>query len=711
MNDGAGTVRITQRERDAIVKSLSAGVVPTIGLQHIQVDRKDEIMAMIGDLERISEGGASVRFVIGKFGTGKSFFLNLTKAVAIAEGFVVMHADVAPKRRLASTTGYARNLYTELVAGMSIKAKPEGGAIEFVLERWIKTLSDRHLDGEKLLSAVKVGLNPLRDMVGGFHFAAAVTKCCEAYVAGDEEMFGSAIRWLAGGFGKLTDAKNELGIDSFIGDKDIYDCLKLWAVFTRIAGFSGMLVLLDEMGALAQGIGNRAARDSNYEVILQILNECLQGRTSGIGFLFAGADFFLDDHDNGLMSNGALESRLAPNPFARKGLKDFSTPVMRLGEFSPEDLYLLLENIRNVFALGDKSEYLIPDEAIHSFMNLCAWSLGAKFYRTPREAVKLFTGFLSVLQQNAHVGWRSLLDETVIEKVGEDAADEPVYDNEEITELGEVSPEEGNELPESVMATDLCPLPETEAETESIEAPKRGQDRNAAAEPETVAVPTRPEPTFTIDPDVLEPIFEPDMIFEFERDAKTAFDPEPKFEPAEKADEDDEDFEFGFEGELASRPPEFEMDQSPVLYAVKPNPVVYDPNILYILPDSGSSREVSLRLLRTETRKESVSAPVYDALPQGEEDMRAGRALYGNENDLKVYLPNAISKNPLIGVERISPSVLNDLVRMSGKILINAYNNYLPNGYEKLLLTVTLANIAKRWVSDDENKFWNFIGR
>ncbi|MDR1509798.1 MAG: ATP-binding protein [Synergistaceae bacterium] len=671
-----GAVKITRRERDAIVKSLSAGVVPTIGLQHIQVDRKDEIMAMIGDLERVREGGASVRFVVGKFGTGKSFFLNLTKAVAIAEDFVVMHADVTPKRRLASTTGYARNLYAELAAGMSVNAKPEGGAMELVIERWIKSFSDRRLDGENLLSAVRNGLSPLRDMVGGFHFSAAMTKCCEAYVAGDEDMFGSAIRWLAGGFGKLTDARNELGIDSFINDKDIYDYLKLWGAFVRIAGFSGMFVLLDEMGLFTQGITNRAARSSNYEVILQILNECLQGRASGIGFLFAGADFFLDDHESGLMSNGALSSRLAPNPFAREGLKDFSTPVMRLGEFSPEDLYLLLENIRNVFALGDRSKYLIPDEAIRSFMNLCAWSLGAKFYRTPREAVKLFTGFLSVLQQNDHVGWRSLLDETVIEKGGEDNGPEPV----------------NRGVPKPADASDSEAGPDAETAAEPDETPAPG------------SVPSCAEPTFTIDTDIIEPVFapmfDPDMVFDFEREMGIALEPESEFEPAAKTDKDDDGFGF-----------DFRMGPGPALYAVKSNPAVYDPNILYILPDSGSSREVSLRLLKTETREEPAPAPVYDALPHGEEDMRAGRALYGNENDLKVYLPNLISRNPLIGMERLSPSVLNDLVRMSGKILINAYNSYLPNGYEKLLLTVTLVNIAKRWISDDENKFWNFIGR
>jgi hypothetical protein len=839
------SIMVKPRERDAIVKSLAAGVVPTIGLHHIQVDRKDEIMAMIGDLERIREGGASVRFVIGRYGTGKSFFLNLTKSVALAEKFVVMQADVAQKRRLASSTGYARNLYSELVSGMATKLRPDGGAIEAVFEGWMNSLREQYGEDFDVRRAVRGELKPLQALVGGYHFTAAVTKYCEARLSGDEDGVRASKKWLAGGYDKLTEAKAEIAIDSYVGDKDIYDYLKLWGAFTKIAGYSGMLILMDEMGVLAQALSNSVARVGNYEVILQIVNDCLQGRVSGIGFLFAGADYFLEDRKTGLMSHGALASRLSPNPFARDGLKDFSTPIIRLGDFSPEDLYLLLENIREVFAMGDKSRYLVPDEAIQSFMSLCSWSLGPEFYKTPRDAVKLFTGFLSVLEQNSQVCWQNLLDGAVIERSGGEPAAAPEDDDPprrlwrapmfepereafmepeppleppvaadpepelelELDEEGERTREPERdalaEIVEPALDIDLTPEAVDEPFAAPDEASSRGEEPETAspideiyvAEPEFIAEPEMEgeralvpepeeiaatiiltEPEMSVEPTVdaepggeieagtentkdtdkpeeiasadsfaeeatepaletlplpvlesalpdggtdLQPEIEPEFELEFGLDDESGLG-DVAFASGPDADPGAEDFDFEFDASLdldidqdCSSDPGLGLGPGGGMYIVESRPDVYDQDILYIMPDAGSPREVSLRLVKPEAALEAVAvreAP-RPAVSADEEDMRVGHLFYDNENSLKVFLPNMIARSPLIGLERIPSSVHNDLVRMSGKILINAYNDYLPNSYEKMLLTVALINIAKRWSSEDETAFWNFLCR
>ncbi|MDR3165627.1 MAG: ATP-binding protein [Synergistaceae bacterium] len=660
--------KIKAHERDAVIKSLAAGVIPTIGLHHIQVDRKDEILAILGDLERIEEGGAAARFVVGNFGAGKSFFLNLTKSVAMAKKFVVMQADIAMKRRLASTTGYARALYAELVYHMSIEARPDGAAFDNVMEKWARDIASQRPEGFDVDAAVREELSPLQNMAGGFNFISVAAQYCKSVLSGNEKTSRAAQKWLSGGFGKITEAKAELAVESFINDKDIYDYLKIWAVFVRLAGFSGLLVMMDEMGLLAQGLSNHATRDGNYEVILQILNDCLQGRASGIGFIFAGANFFLDDPKNGLMGHGALASRLAPNPFARNGLKDLSTPVIRLGEFTPEDLYLLFENIREIFAMGDKSKYLIPDEAIQSFMNLCAWSLGEDFYKNPRDAVKLFTGFLSVLRQNSGINWQNILDGAVIGKSGSEIQPGSAFpghkqESEPIFEPVVPPVSELDEIPSEIEI-----LSETEAAfgTDEISADEEHSDGKG------------------------------DAYLKFELD----FDPD-----------------IGGVSNYASECA-FELGPGPALYAVKPRPETYEPN-LYILPGAGLSRDIPQCLAEPERRgiieiaaaEPFISLAALAAAAQGEDDMRVGHVLHGNENDLKVFLPNMISRNPLIGMERIPPGVRNDLVRMSGKILINSHNGYLPNSYEKMLLSVTLIDIAKHWTSDDEKLFWNFIGR
>jgi len=73
-------VRIRPRERDAVIQSLRAGVVPRMGQRHIQVGRVRELEALLTDIERISDGGSTIRFIIWEYGSGKTFFLNLVRS-------------------------------------------------------------------------------------------------------------------------------------------------------------------------------------------------------------------------------------------------------------------------------------------------------------------------------------------------------------------------------------------------------------------------------------------------------------------------------------------------------------------------------------------------------------------------------------------------------------------------------------------------------
>ena len=229
---------------------------------------------------------------------------------------------------------------------------------------------------------------------------------------------------------------------SIVDDAQFYDYLKLFAAFTRLAGYAGLLVNIDEMGVLSHRLNSSQARNSNYEVLLRILNDCLQGNVSGIGFLFGGTNTFLEDRRRGLFSYEALATRLADNVFAATGLKDYSGPVIRLQNLSPEDLFVLLHNIRHVLALGDPARYLIDEDGMKQFMNHCGSTLGADFYLTPRESVKAFVGLLSVMEQNPEARWQSLLPQTVIYRSDDPEAAPPVPDDvEKNTTGGSDSPE------------------------------------------------------------------------------------------------------------------------------------------------------------------------------------------------------------------------------------------------------------------------------
>lgn len=425
---------IKPRERDAILQSLRAGVVPRVGLRHLQVGRKDEVAAVLDDLGRIERGGAAVRFIIGRFGAGKSFFLNLARMVALERKFVVAQADITTERRLHGSGGQARGLYAELMQNLTTRAKPDGAAMASIVERWVSDVDHeiRSAGGvdSDVVKAIGDRLKPLQDLVSGYDFALVIAKYTEGFQSHNEGMMGSALRWLRAEYHTKTEARQELGVRAIIDDGQFYDYLKLFASFVRLAGFAGLLVNIDEMGVLSHRLNHPQARNANYESILQIVNDCLQGNVTGIGFLFGGTDTFLEDRRRGMASYEALATRLAENAFARGGLKDFSGPVIRLTNLSPEDLFVLLHNIRSVFALGEPAKYLIDEEGIQAFMNHCATTLGAEFFLTPRDAVKAFVGLLSIIEQNPGVTWQTLLRQTTVEKTTDPEAADPGPDAE-----------------------------------------------------------------------------------------------------------------------------------------------------------------------------------------------------------------------------------------------------------------------------------------
>lgn len=414
-------IQIRRRERDAVLQSLQAGLVPKQGLHLIQVGRKAEVSAILSDVERIADGGSAFRIVVGRFGSGKSFFLNLVRNLAFQKKLVVAQADFSMERRLYASGGEARGLYSELVRNIATKAQPEGGALASLLAAWISKVQQEVLGagGSTEMVEARIGsdLGDLQAYVGGFEFAEVVRAYYRGHINNDETLKANAIRWLRGEFTTKTEAREALGVRRIIDDESFYDSLKLLAAFVRKAGFGGLLVNLDEMVVLSHRLPSSRARQANYEALLTILNDSCQGSAGGIGFIFAGTDDCLEDKRRGLFSYEALHSRLAENPLAlQNGLVDLSGPVIRLSSLTPEDLFVLLQNIAFVHASGDVGKIAVGDEAIMLTLERASETLGAEYFRTPRDIVRSFVGLLNVLEQNPGVDWRTLLGSDFVRK-------------------------------------------------------------------------------------------------------------------------------------------------------------------------------------------------------------------------------------------------------------------------------------------------------
>jgi hypothetical protein len=406
MND---VVKIRPRERDAILQSLRAGVVPRIGQHLIQVGRLEESKAILKDVERVADGGSAIRFIVGEYGSGKTFFLNLIRSIALEKKLITVHGDLTPDRRLHATGGQARQLFAELMRNMATRSKPEGGALASVVERFITTaLGEAKERGVPPQAVIQERLHELAELLGGYDFAEVIAAYWTGHESGNDALKSSAVRWLRGEFNTKTDARAALGVRSIVEDATFYDQLKLVARFSRLAGFGGMLVCLDELVNLYK-LAHTQARNANYEQVLRILNDSLQGSSVGIGFILGATPDTVLDTRRGLYSYTALQSRLAENAFAKGELVDLSGPLIGLSNLTPEDLFVLLGKLRHVQASGDPTAYLVPDEGIKSFMEHCFKKVGEAYFRTPRSSIKAFLDLLAVLEQNPGSKWQEVL--------------------------------------------------------------------------------------------------------------------------------------------------------------------------------------------------------------------------------------------------------------------------------------------------------------
>ena len=433
---------IRPKERETIIQSLRSGVVPRIGLQHIQVGRSEELKSFVKDVETIADGGASFRIVIGDYGSGKTFFLSLVRNIALEKGLVTMNADLSPSKRLYGNEGQARRLLADLVTSISTRTKQDGNALTNILEKFI-SIAQEKASAEKvdISFAIKNMLNELNDFPNGHSFAYIVYKYWEAYDTENDALKNCVLKWLKGEYATKTDTMRDLGIRDFINDASFFNTLKLYSVLVKKAGYKGLLINLDEMVNLYKA-AHGTSRKMNYEEILGILNNTLQGTVSNIGFIMSGTPEFLTDTRRGLYSYEALRSRLAENDFSKQlGVVDYNSTVLRLSSLSKEELYVLLKNLRNVFACGIKEDYLVPDEALVAYMNYCFNKIGDSYFRTPRNTIKGFLDLLSILEQYPSLKWDDVIEKIKIEKDIEPTEIESILRSQE-----ELSSEEKDEF-------------------------------------------------------------------------------------------------------------------------------------------------------------------------------------------------------------------------------------------------------------------------
>lgn len=409
--------KVPRRILGSLLTGVSAGVVPRSGAPYIAIGRIDEIRALSDDLARVAEGGSAMRFLIGRYGSGKSFLIQLLRAHALEQGFLTADADLSPERRLAGEGGAAT--YRELARNLACKAAPDGGAWNVLLTRWAAALSDalppslsESEASAALAAAARKALSPLTGEVGGYEYVSVLVCFCESFLAGDEARMDACLRWLRGEFRTKTEARAATGIRtlSVIDDANWYMYLRLLAAFSRLIGQRGLLVLLDECVNLYK-IPNRISRESNYEKILSMYNDTLQGAASGMMILLGGTPRFLEDPRRGLFSYEALRSRLSDARFTGGGdvpLKNMMSPVIRLRRLSDNELLALCLRLRALHAQYYGTAEAVDDERTADFLRGELARAGADEMVTPREIIRDYVTLLDLLYQNPDASYETV---------------------------------------------------------------------------------------------------------------------------------------------------------------------------------------------------------------------------------------------------------------------------------------------------------------
>ena len=403
MSDTASAApRVPKRVAAVILNSLKGGVVPRIGLPYITVGREVEIRALLTDLSLIADGGASFRFLVGRYGAGKSFLLQTIRTHAMGEGFVVADADLSPERRLQGGQGQGLATYRELIRNISTKTRPEGGALNLILDRWVASCADADE------SAINAQLAPLEEMVHGFDFTRMLRRYRTAVAEGDEEAMSRVTKWIRGEYRTKSEARAELGSSTIISDDDWYDYVKLIARFLVCSGYKGMLVLIDELVNLYK-IPNAITRQYNYEKILTMYNDTLQGKAQYLGMIMGGTPTSIEDRRRGVFSYEALRSRLAQGRFAREDLKDMLAPIIRLQPLTYEELLVLIEKLMQIHAGYFGWTPTLTENDLVDFLKIEFGHVGADTHLTPREVIRDFIELLDILCQNPDANVAELL--------------------------------------------------------------------------------------------------------------------------------------------------------------------------------------------------------------------------------------------------------------------------------------------------------------
>lgn len=397
----------------AVLNSLKGGVVPRVGLEYITVGRRNEISALLQDVAIIENGGAAVRFIEGKYGSGKTFMMHALRNHVMEKNFVVTDVELSVDKRLVGNKGQGLATYRELIRNMSTSACPESGALQVILNKWISNVENEVVQKDGLTPGneafdIKVSqriydiTNAMESKVNGFDFGRVLAAYYKGKRTGREELQRNAFRWLCGEYRTKTEAKTDLGVNLIVTDENWYDFMKLFADFVVRAGYAGLYICMDELANIYE-IPSKVGRDYNYSRLLSIYNDALQGLANNLGIIISVTKEAMEDPVKGVYSFEPLRTRIEDRRREKDGivpLMDMAAPIIHLSPLNPGEMYVLLEKLTQLHeVVYDYESKFEHDDFIYFLKTEYAKCKNAREI-TVREMVRNYITLLNLSQQH-----------------------------------------------------------------------------------------------------------------------------------------------------------------------------------------------------------------------------------------------------------------------------------------------------------------------
>lgn len=387
-----------------IIDSLRNGTVPAEGTENIAVGIDEELTEIQDQIERTREDKSAFKFIIGDYGSGKTFFSTSVREMAYDKKFVVSSVVISQETPLHKF----EELYRKIMEGMRTSENKKIPAFNFILEEWLLNIEDKVIeiegldpyeDSKKFQIEMNKRINEELMIVGSIaaSFANAIRAFYKAKYEGDTVLAQGAVAWLKGD-NVRAELKSKLGVIGTITRENSFEFFRALLQMIKTAGYEGLMIILDEVETV-QKLVRKDMRSAAYENLRFFIDESDRNSFPSCFFLYTGTTDLMES-EKGFKSLEPLYQRIKVEREKGDKFKNLRQPVMFLDGLNRDRLYEVACRVRNIH--GQVYSWMpndkLTDDFIKRLINDMTLGFGGEINIGPRGFLRTLIDILDKSQ-------------------------------------------------------------------------------------------------------------------------------------------------------------------------------------------------------------------------------------------------------------------------------------------------------------------------